>query len=1593
MPDELVNETEGSQIDSPAMAQALCTALQIALVDLLASWQVYPSAVTGHSSGEIAAAFCAGALCRESALKVAYYRGFLAARLIHNEQRPRGMMSVGLSEKEVRPYLARVVAQMGKDGISIGCVNSPRNLTLSGDDDCLNTLKCTLEEEQIFARKLAVKVAYHSKDMETIASDYLRCIRNLSPGTLVSGEGRSPPLVYSSVTGDLILVSELSKGEYWVNNMVSIVRFSDAISNMCARVYQNQTSQDINHIIEIGPHSALKRPIQEINPNVAYDSVLQRGANDLENAIYFAGRLKCKGYKVKILAINSPGKSLSSLHVLNNTPEYPFNHSQRYWVESRLSKEIRFRKHPRHELLGTRSIDWNPLEAKWRNIIRKSDVPWVDDHKSNGATLYPASGMVVMAIEAMRQMSDPKRQVGGFRLKDVTFSRALLIPEGQEGIETEIYLRARNRVSQATSYWREFRICAYLNDEWADCSQGFITSEYEEAASKIDNGKEAEEIALRYQRLHAQGLSACQIPCESIKRLYEVAKVAGYDFGPTFQTLNEVFYNQNGEAVASLCVHDWVGKVPVHARLVQDYVIHPTALDGVFQTTVVAMSAGGTQPIATMIPTQISDFWISTTLLTDHNNDRVQVYTRNQSQGLNQADFELLALNRETQEPQIVIDGYRVTAVSNLTMDQPSWRRLCYYIDWKPDVRILSDSQLATLCISSTHWVGSVTDEKLRNWELVCWYFISVALNTEILRAFETSKPHLQKYIKWMHYHYDRYSAKFSNTYPNQWDQIMHDHSYRNGFIDEVESSGPEGLVFVTVGRSLLSILSDEVDPLEVLFGNNLLSDFYVGPGLEVSYTKLIAYVDMLAHNNGNMSIIEIGAGTGGATSRILDILSPRGGPRDRHGTFRYSSYTYTDISPAFFKEAEKRFSDHSDRISFKTLDIERDPEEQGFQAGQYDLVIGSAVLHATAHLESTIRNARKLLKPGGRIALIEPCNLAAVRIPFVFGLLSGWWLSTESNRSWGPLVSDNEWQTHLENNGFHSAEMSLRDSSDATLFALSLIGAIADGKDAKSYATFEVIILSEDLQIQEVLAYKIKTQLELKKGCICEIASLQEASLQKLEHVTVVSLLEIKKPLLFQVAEPHFSWLKHIFASVSRIIWVTSYTECSKVLPTHGLASGLGRSIASEYSRLCFVLLTLQDSSSLSSMASNIARVSQEHIDSGLEPSQEVEYMEINGLLYTNRIAEANRLNVALAAQLSQPKPEMRAYNEMSGRNLSLTIAIPGLLETLRFEDDSEAHRELADDEVEVIAKANGVNFKDVMVAMGQLPDKVLGQECSGIVRRAGSKTKFRPGERVCCLASNGAYKTHVRCHSSAVSRLPDDMSFCEAAGLPVVFCTAYYSLFHVGRLKKGESILIHAAAGGVGQAAIQLAKMVDADIYVTVSTEEKKKLLMEAYGIPQDHFFFSRNMTFEQGIKRMTNGHGVDVVLNSLAGESLRRSWSCVAPLGRFIEIGKQDIELHGELPMLPFSKNITFASVDLGVVATMAKPLMREIMDSAMALLFEKGSNIKVPQPLHVFKGSQVEEAFRYLQSGKNTGKSVVQLQDDDVVPVWNTLTVEF
>jgi NADPH:quinone reductase-like Zn-dependent oxidoreductase len=454
------------------------------------------------------------------------------------------------------------------------------------------------------------------------------------------------------------------------------------------------------------------------------------------------------------------------------------------------------------------------------------------------------------------------------------------------------------------------------------------------------------------------------------------------------------------------------------------------------------------------------------------------------------------------------------------------------------------------------------------------------------------------------------------------------------------------------------------------------------------------------------------------------------------------------------------------------------------------------------------------------------------------------------------------------------------------------------------------------------------------------------------------------------------FEDIKKTFLNASKVLWVYRLDS-----PDAQMIVGLTRSLRSEtLAKAATLGLETED---LENPATPIMTALNAlwPIDKS-KPCEDFEFRARGTELFVPRALT----NQAADAFVHNETHEMAVSSQpfqQPGRRFKLQIGNLGALDTLYFADDTV--EPLDDDGIEIEVKATGLNFKDIVVTMGQLAQPYIGIECSGIVSSVGKNVQhLKVGQRVMALPLGG-YSTYARCKATSAAPIPESMSFEVGATVPVVFCTAYYALFDLGHLQKSERILIHAGAGGVGQAAIMLAQMIGAEIFVTVGNVEKKQFLMTQYAIPEDHILYSRDTLFGRGIRRATNNEGVDVVLNSLAGDLLRETWECLAPFGRFVEIGKADITKNTRLDMLPFEYNVSFASVDLTKVALHRPKLMKRLLENVTDLVAKQ--SVRPLLPLTTYRISELETAFRTLQTGKAMGKIVVVPHQEDYVKVRN------
>ncbi|KAK6504593.1 hypothetical protein TWF481_006532 [Arthrobotrys musiformis] len=730
--EELSRDASDSRVNDTDVSQPLSTALQIALVDLLEHMNIRPAVVIGHSSGEVAAAYCKGALSQQSALRIAYFRGMGGAAEARDPNRNGTMMAVGLGEAEILPIF-RELAAKGYEDIYIGCMNSPSNVTVTGDAGQLDILKSILDERGVFVRKVKVPCAYHSPHMIPIAKKYVQ-----QAGPLERRDGKPDDIIpmISYVDGEHVSGERLRELDYWMTNLYSPVRFTQNAGGIDRLAFLAKTKGrkklDLSHrngmvvtnILEIGPHGALRGPLREImktfqhaSKTIKYDTVLVRGSTTVEPLLQAIGSLRCFGFNPDISYLNSDGENQQTAPLVD-LPSYPFNLSS-YWAESRRSKDERFRRRKPSELLGTPTPDWQPFCGAWRNYLSRSKSTWMEDHKIDNVLLYPGAGMVTMAIEAMNQYALDTLGITpeAFCLADVEFIAAMQIPEPSSNLETHTHLRVLGD-SYKPGAWFEFTIYSYHGDLWKLNCRGRVRPEANNNGYKITCREPGT----------AAASSTTVLP---VDEFYAKTTKSGYQFGPSFQRISELQSSPSAPGLLTgvISVYDRLGPDSLGKKGLRamdwNHIIHPATLDAVLQTTLakIAFTEYAQDPVPVMVPTKVKRLWLSSKGLSHPSSSSLSVTTWCEPSGY---EHTIQVTNPQSPDDiKVEITGYEMTIISSKadsssSLISPEELHVCWNPAWKAlppitaDIPGLSDGagshQLAVEIYLPSSPSGSVVD-------------------------------------------------------------------------------------------------------------------------------------------------------------------------------------------------------------------------------------------------------------------------------------------------------------------------------------------------------------------------------------------------------------------------------------------------------------------------------------------------------------------------------------------------------------------------------------------------------------------------------------------------------------------------------------------------------------------------------------------------------------------------------------------------------------------------------------------------------------------------------------------------------------------
>jgi phthiocerol/phenolphthiocerol synthesis type-I polyketide synthase C len=1525
--DALLSSKPANLFDRTEIAQPALFALQIAMLEWLGAHGIAAEAMLGHSVGEVSAAYGAGILSLAEACRVIVERSRAQGRTAGTGR----MAALGLSPENA----AALIAAYG-EALTIAAVNAPNSVTVAGDAAAIDALGGELEASQVFFRPLDLDYAFHSRCMDPIRETLLDRLDGLAPR-----DGRLR--FVSTVTGTTIEGNRLD-AEYWWDNIRRPVQFAPAIESLRA--------EGFNVFLEIGPHPILDTYLRDCLKIAGGQGVsiptLRRREPERDALWLTLGRCYAAGVAIDYDALYPRDCPFVPL------PAYPWQR-ERYWFaeDGEVEASSSRRKHP---LLGKRLP---AIDGIWKNRLDPALLAWLADHVVQTSTVLPGAAYIEMAVSSVLSTRD----CDGVEIEAFEIRRPLVIAAGAEP-SVEVALSA----DEGT-----FRL--HTNE-----TRGTALSPVAVARAVPLAGSRSERLA-----------PVAAIRARMGKRidgveLYRRFTARGLIYGPAFQGIAEAWAGKD-EALGRIAVPAAVG-----AEL-GEYHMHPALLDACLQVTLATVAEQPDEDRqGVFVPSKAERIrfygggeritWCHVTVL--HSGARSIVIRALVlgNAGAIIAEIDGLRLHRVDLGGGGEIPAYQ-------------WHYQLQPAAHDADGAELPRPQaLAPFFFSSNAGEGERDEETRSLLDRVAATYAGKAL-AQIVdggHRFTVSQviaergvaPELEHYLGKLLALASR--AGMAERDGAGW-RLAGSSAAAEPLWREAIARYPAHLASLQLiarfGAAIPEILQSRIDPLDLLSaepGFDAVEQLYdCDPLFRRANEAAAGMMRELCHampRTRSLRIIEIRGGTGGLAGALLAAV-----PADR------VEYLFTDPAEAAVARAEARFRGLS-FVRSAVLDPDKEIAEQGFAPDQYDLVVAGAPLIAQPDLGRDLAAMRILLKPGGLLLLMVPKECGFLDLA----------CGMSPNN-----VGESEWRRLVLDAGF--GEVVSRGYDD-TIAARAVVIGRKPTAATRSPVTHEVdpatwLVLADDIAVDPAAAIVRALaplgqrlviarsgprfdRLGLDRFDVPPADSNSYAELFRLlaaDGVGRLHLVHLRGATEAVPADPLAAQRGGSFdlliaaqaliaaglAPSARLTVVTSGAmpmangSGGCVHPWQATLWGLTRTILNERADISSRLIDLDPGATAAGSAEAL-------VEEILHRDDEDEVLLRGGGRYVPRLT-----------RWTAP-PVLRDGPHETG--FRLTFA-PG-----KAQDGINLQRiaipRPAAEEVAIRVRAAGINFRDVLQRIGLLPEEAfeggfagatLGMEFAGEVIEVGDGVdRFRPGDAVFGFGRD-AFSSHLVAPAFGLFKKPASMSFEEAATLPVAAMTVYYSLHHLARLQKGERILVQGAAGGVGLAAIQYAQSVGAEIFASAGSVEKREFLRR---LGAQHVVDSRSLAFADDIREITNGEGVDVVLNSIAGEAIHKGISILRPYGRFVELGKRDFFANNKIGLQPFRNNIQFFGVDVDRLLNDRPTLSGQLFAELAPLLEQRAF---VPLPHRVFPIARAADAFRCMQHSRHIGKIVLAIDASD------------
>ncbi|RYP77674.1 hypothetical protein DL771_001042 [Monosporascus sp. 5C6A] len=1181
---ELLASKKSSRINEATISQPTCAAVQILLVDLLALAGVRFDAVLGHSSGEIGAAYAAGALSARDALYIAYFRGLCAAkaRSPNGNSIPGAMIAVQTSMDDAIE-ICNDSRYMGR--VEVGACNSSSSVTISGDADAIGELEDLFQDEKKFYRRLRVDTAYHSRHMDTCYAPYVDSLRRYGV-KVVRPEAQSTLRAchwFSSVYNRLVNLDEDVglDDQYWADNMVQPVLFRQALQ--ASLTFSGDTRSSI--FLEVGPHPALQGPatqtIQEIfHRTLPYHGTLVRKANAvtaLSTSLGFLWQrlynrsdntLDVDRYERSMMAGSIEKGRDYHFKVLKNLPSYQWNHTSAYWAESRTSRRLRLRPDSYHPLLGHFTPDSSPHHLRWRNLLRPTgtdeddsyyDSNWFVGHSIEGQIVLPAAGYVVTALEAARALpqaaaaltapvleKETQRHLQLIEIQNLVIHQAVaLTSENSDGVEVLIELADIAWISPGRRIRSRFTYSGVLG------RNGDALTPLASAVVEVLLGHEG----LNRELLPARSPATPHMLEVDPEHFYTAMADLGYNYQGPFRSMTSL-KRKYGRASCVVKVKEKMDVSVTPSRRPNGeaarLLVNPAELDATFQSLLLAYSYPEDGQMRKLhLPLRIGCVRVNPVLCGGS--------PRSSTRSGNREEVEARDISAEASITQLCQKGA-------ISLQRGGFVGDVNVFNTDSSHTAIQVQQVQIVPFGAT--AGEEHDRKL----FMKMQWVDTTYDGDAAAADDAGNVDSPQALA-----IRDALARVAMFYLREFDRLVP--------RDSPLRSNPEGdamAYFLQYAQHVLSSTTQELP-------HDSLAD------IQEATERLTAIPDVHVMNlvgetipriiRGETTMLEefrkSGAGTGGTTKSVLRSLGQ---------SFR--SYIFTDVSAGFFGQAAAALSSYHDKLMFKTLDIEHDPCAQGFCAGAYDVVVASFVLHATTSLRRTLAHVRTLLKPGGFLVVGEG-SVDSPLLSYIFGALPGWWLGRgDEGRFLSPAVSAEQWHHLLLESGFSGIDTRSPISWDRTLGVCLFASQAVDDQvrflrnplleNAPQHRRREKLVLvggrtacsKQLVKSLEIILRRFSTELYAFES----LADVDDNSavFSETAPASVLSLTDLDNPVFECITEKNFTSFRRMLQTSKTLLWVTSGRLAEN--PFSNMIVGFGRTATQEIAGLHLQNLDLAD-------------------------------------------------------------------------------------------------------------------------------------------------------------------------------------------------------------------------------------------------------------------------------------------------------------------------------------------------------------------------------------------------------------------------------